>query len=31
MFPSKEAMLRSIEGVDNQIKQLKDMVAYLRE
>ena len=31
MFPSKEAMLRSIEGVENQIKHLKDIVAYLRE
>lgn len=31
MFPSKEAMLRSIEGIDNQIQGLKNLVANLRE
>lgn len=31
MFPSKEAMLRSIEGIDNQIQGLKKLVASLRE
>lgn len=31
MYPSKEAMLRNIESIDNQIKSLKNLVANLRE